>query len=149
MLTDPAFVESVHGQVPEGANLTYKLHPPVLKAFGRKKKISMRPGSHGSLRLLAKGRFLRGTRLDPFGHTHMRRLERQLVAHYEAMMRGLLSNLTPEMYDAAVAAASAPELVCGYEDVKMRNVRQYLARLTELGVDTSPLSTRGSSDDFE
>ena len=87
--------------------------------------------------MLAKGRFLRGTWLDPFGHTHMRRLERQLVAHYEAMMRGFLSNLTSEGYDVAVAAASAPERVRGYEDVKMRNIRQYLARLTELGVDTS------------
>jgi indolepyruvate ferredoxin oxidoreductase len=142
MLTDPAFIESVHRQVPDGENLTYKLHPPLLKALGRKKKISMRPGSHGALRMLAKGRFLRGTWLDPFGHTHMRRLERQLDAHYEAMMRGFLSNLTPEVYDAASAAASAPELVRGYEDVKMRNIRLYLERLAELGVDTSALPRR-------
>ena len=97
MLTDPAFIESVHRQVPDGANLTYKLHPPLLKALGRNKKIGMRPGTHGALRMLAKGRFLRGTWLDPFGHTHMRRLERQLVAHYKAMMLGFLSNLTSEV----------------------------------------------------
>ncbi len=139
MLTDAAFIASVSRQVPGGENLTYKLHPPLLKALGRKKKINMRPGSHWVLRVLAKGRFLRGTRLDPFGHTHMRRVERQLVAHYEAMLRSFLPNLTRETYDAAVSAASAAELVRGYEDVKMRNIRRYVGRLAELGVDTSML----------
>jgi indolepyruvate ferredoxin oxidoreductase len=143
MLTDPAFVESVHRQVPDGEKLTYKLHPPVLKALGRKKKIGMRPGSHGALRVLAKGRFLRGSMLDPFGHTHMRRLERQLASHYQAMMRGFVATLTPESYDTVVAAASAPDIVRGYEDVKMRNVRRYMERLGELGVDTSALPTAG------
>jgi indolepyruvate ferredoxin oxidoreductase len=140
MLTDPAFVESVREQVPDGEHLTYKLHPPLLKALGRKKKIGMRPGTHGALRVLAKGRFLRGTLLDPFGRTRMRRLERQLVDHYQQMMRGLLADLTEDSYDAAVAGASAPDIVRGYEDVKMRNIRRYVQRLDELGVDTSGLS---------
>jgi indolepyruvate ferredoxin oxidoreductase len=148
MLTDPAFIASVRKQVPDGNNLTYKLHPPLLKALGRKKKIGMRPGTHGALRALAKGRFLRGTRLDPFGHTQMRRIERRLVDHYEAMMRGFLSNLTPDSYDLAVAAASAPELVRGYEDVKMRNIERYLERLADLGVDTAVLAALTTPDDF-
>lgn len=38
MLTDAAFIESVRRQVPDGENLTYKLHPPVLKALGRKRR---------------------------------------------------------------------------------------------------------------
>jgi indolepyruvate ferredoxin oxidoreductase len=139
MLTDPAFVASVRRQVPGGQNLTYKLHPPILKALGRKKKIGMRPGSHGALRMLAKGRFLRGTALDPFGHTRMRRLERRLVDHYLQMMAGFIADLTADSYDGAVAAASAADLVRGYEDVKMRNIQNYLARLDELGVDTSAL----------
>jgi indolepyruvate ferredoxin oxidoreductase len=149
MLTDPAFIESVRRQVPDGDNLTYKLHPPLLKALGRKKKIGMRPGTHGALRMLAKGRFLRGTKLDPFGHTHMRRLERQLVDHYETVMRGFLSNLASDSYDVAVAAASAPELVRGYEDVKMRNIQRYLERLAELDVDTSVLGALTTPDEFD
>jgi indolepyruvate ferredoxin oxidoreductase len=139
MLTDPEFVDSMRAQVPGGEKLTYKLHPPILKALGRKKKIGMGPRSHVALRLLAKGKFLRGTLLDPFGHTHMRRIERQLVAHYEATISYLVQALTFDSYDTAVGIASAPQLVRGYEEVKMQNLRFYVARLDELGVDTAAL----------
>ncbi len=148
MLTDPAFVESVRREVPGGDNLTYKLHPPLLKALGRKKKIGMRPGTHGALRMLAKGRFLRGTKLDPFGHTRMRRIERHLAGHYQEMMRGFLTGLTETSYDDAVAAASAPDLIRGYEDVKMRNIRCYFERLDELGVDTSEMRKLARTNDL-
>jgi indolepyruvate ferredoxin oxidoreductase len=140
MLTDPAFVESVQSQVPGGEKLTYKLHPPILKALGRKKKIGMGPRSHFTLRLLAKGKFLRGTLFDPFGHMHMRRIERRLITHYEATISGLLGTLTPDSYDRVVAVASAPQLVRGYEEVKMANLRLYVARLDELGIDTAALA---------
>ncbi len=135
MLTDPAFVESVKAQVPGRENLTYRLRPPILKALGRKTKIAMRPRTHFALRLLAKGRFVRGTLLDPFGHTHMRRIERRLIAHYEATMRYLVPALTAESYDRAVAVAAAPDLVRGCEEVKLNNLWRYVARLSELGID--------------
>jgi indolepyruvate ferredoxin oxidoreductase len=140
MLTAPAFLESVRAQVPNGENLTYKLHPPILKSLGRKKKIGMGPRSHFALRMLAKGKFLRGTPFDPFGHTQMRRIERQLVVHYEATMTDIFESLTADSYDTAVAVASAPELVRGYEEVKMENLLKYAARLRQLGIDTAPLS---------
>lgn len=140
MLTDPAFLESVREQVPSGENLTYKLHPPMLKALGCKKKIGLGPRSHPALRMLAKGKFLRGTPFDPFGHTHMRRIERQLVGHYEATMIDILQSLTADSYDRALAVASAPELVRGYEEVKMENLHKYVALLRQLGIDTSSLS---------
>lgn len=140
MLTDPEFVRYVDAQVPGAANLTYKLHPPTLKALGRRKKIGLGPRTHFLLRLLAKGKFLRGSGLDPFGYTRMRRTERQLVNHYEATVKNLLPSLTPDGYDEAVAIASAPELVRGYEEVKLQSVKRYVTRLHELGVDTAPLS---------
>ncbi len=139
MLTDPTFLEFAKTQVPGGQNLTFKLHPPVLKALGRGKKISMGPRTHFVLRLLAKGKPLRGTLLDPFGHTRMRRLERELITHYEATITNLASTLTPDTYDRACAIASAADLVRGYEEVKIRNLHRYVERLDELGVDTSSL----------
>jgi indolepyruvate ferredoxin oxidoreductase len=134
LLTDPAFTEVVSAQVPGARKMTYKLHPPMLKALGRKKKIGLGPHSHFALRLLAKGRFLRGHWLDPFGHTTMRRLERHLIDHYEAMIDTLLENLTVESYDTAVAAARTADIVRGYEEVKLANVDRYVNALTELGV---------------
>jgi indolepyruvate ferredoxin oxidoreductase len=139
MLIDPAFVQSVTAQFPGAGKLTYKLHPPVLKVLGRKKKISMTPGTHVALRLLAKAKVLRGKVIDPFGHTRMRRLERKLLAHYDATIRELSATLSSETYDKVAAVASAPELIRGYEEVKMRNVQAYAARLSELGVDTTTL----------
>ncbi len=139
MLTDPAFVESLQAEVPGGAKLTYMLHPPTMRALGRKTKIGFGPRTHGVLRLLAKGKFLRGTVFDPFGHAHLRRLERALVTHYEAMVADLCASLSVDSFDAAVAAASAADVVRGYEDVKLRNVTTYVTRLNALGVDTTML----------
>jgi indolepyruvate ferredoxin oxidoreductase len=139
MLTEPNFLASVRAQVSGGENLTFKLHPPMLKALGRKKKIGMGPRTHVALRVLARGKWIRGTPLDPFGYTHMRRAERLLVAHYERTIMDLLQSLTSESYERAVAVASAPDLIRGYEEVKIRNLATYSARLKELGVDPPEL----------
>ncbi|MGD1257115.1 indolepyruvate ferredoxin oxidoreductase family protein [Mycobacterium seoulense] len=140
MLTDPAFLESVTTQIPGAKGLTYKLHPPILKALGRKKKISMGPRVHFALRLLAKGKLLRGHPFDPFAYTRIRRMERKLITHYESCLNELLATLTHDSYDRAIAIASAPDLIRGYEEVKMYNLRRYVARLRELEIDTSILS---------
>jgi indolepyruvate ferredoxin oxidoreductase len=140
MLTDPAFLASVRAQVPGGENLTFKLHPPMLKALGREKKIGMGPRTHVVLRVLARGKWPWGTPLDPFGHSHIRRIERRLVAHYERTITDLLRSLTSDSYERAVAVASAPDLVRGYEEVKIRSLATYSARLTELGIEPPQLS---------
>ena len=139
MLTDPAFVASVEREVPGAHNLTYRLHPPALRALGRSTKVGFSPRSHGLLRLLARGRKLRGTPLDPFGHTRMRRLERRLADHYLGTVTGLADTLTSQNYDHAVTIAATPELIKGYEDIKLRSVGAYMSALTELGVDTAGL----------
>ncbi|MEU2126467.1 indolepyruvate ferredoxin oxidoreductase family protein [Nocardia niwae] len=134
-LTDPAFLAEVAAQVPDGANLTYRLHPPILRAMGRKKKIGMRPGSHFALRLLAKGKRLRGTAFDPFGYAHVRRVERELLAHYTAMVADLGAVLDPASYDRAVRAAALADVVRGYEDIKLANVALYTEQLRQLGIE--------------
>ncbi|RBO85615.1 indolepyruvate ferredoxin oxidoreductase family protein [Nocardia puris] len=134
-LTDPAFLAEVAAQVPDGANLTYRLHPPVLRAMGRTKKIGMAPRSHFTLRLLAMGKRLRGTKFDPFGYAHVRRVERELLSHYTATIEDLAARLDTAGYDRAVEVAGLPDMVRGYEDVKLANVAQYRDRLRELGID--------------
>ncbi|ANY23870.1 indolepyruvate ferredoxin oxidoreductase family protein [Gordonia terrae] len=141
MLVDPAFLDALRAEVPGAGNLTYKLHPPTLKALGRSEKIGLGPRSHGALRLLAKGKRLRGTRFDPFGYTKVRRIERRLVEHFEATVRRLIADLTADTHATALAVAEAADLVRGYEDVKLRNVDQYLGRLRSLGIDTAGILT--------
>ncbi len=134
LLVDPAFLADVQDQVPGGRQLTYRLHPPVLRALGRRKKVGFGPKSHVALKMLAKGKMLRGTKLDPFGYAHVRRVERELLAHYTAVVRRLAAGLAVGNYDTAVTVAGLPDVVRGYEDVKLGNVELYRARLRELGI---------------
>ncbi|MGW6625979.1 indolepyruvate ferredoxin oxidoreductase family protein [Nocardia sp. NPDC055002] len=135
LLVDPDFLADVQAQVPGGEKLTYKLHPPMLRALGRDKKIGLRPKSHVALKVLAKGKFLRGTKLDPFGYAHVRKVERELLAHYTDMVRRLAHDLTAENYETATAAAALTDVVRGYEDIKLGNVELYRAGLRELGIE--------------
>lgn len=134
LLTDPEFVNAIRAEVPSGGNLTYKLQPPTLKALGRNRKIGLGPRTHAALHLLKRGKRLRGTRLDPFGYTTMRRLERSLLAHYETLVRDLTAGLRADNYTQATTVAQAPDLIRGYEDVKLRNIDRYRSRLRELGI---------------
>ncbi|MGW4366892.1 indolepyruvate ferredoxin oxidoreductase family protein [Nocardia takedensis] len=134
-LTDPDFLAEVAEKFPDGTRLTYRLHPPLLRAMGLEHKIGIGPRAHGTLRLLARGKRLRGTAFDPFGHTAMRRLERRLLAHYTAMVTGLAERLDAATYDRAVTAAGLADLVRGYEGIKLASVRGYADRLTALGID--------------
>jgi indolepyruvate ferredoxin oxidoreductase len=86
------------------------------------------------LKATAKGRFLRGTALDPFGRAEVRRVERELLAEHLARVERLNADLSAETYARAVAAAAAPEMVRGFEDVKLRNVARYRELLTSLGL---------------
>jgi indolepyruvate ferredoxin oxidoreductase len=88
------------------------------------------------LRGLARGKVLRGTPLDPFGRTSIRRLERELRDEYRAMVLRLAGALRAGTGDhgTAVAAARAAEEIRGYEDVKLAGVERYRRRLAELGV---------------
>jgi indolepyruvate ferredoxin oxidoreductase len=133
LLTDPGFLSQVRAEIPNGENLTYKLHPPALRAMGRKKKIGLGPRSHVSLRLLAKGKRLRGTVFDPFGYAHVRKVERSLLAEYENIVSRLAAELDIANYDRAVAIAALPDMVRGYEDIKLASVEGYHGRLRELG----------------
>ncbi len=137
-LVDPAFLAEVRAQVPGGSRLTYRLHPPVLRALGRTKKIGIGPRGRVALRVLAEGKRLRGTRFDPFGYTRVRKVERALLAHYTAMVTTLADTLATD-YDRAAEAAALHDVVRGYEDIKLANVEVYRNRLRELGIEAPEL----------
>lgn len=134
LLTDARFLSALKSEIPEGENLTYRLHPPVLRAMGRKKKIGLAPRSHVALRILARGKRLRGTPLDPFGYAHVRKVERRLLEEYTGIVRRLAGALEPENYDRAVDIAGLPDMVRGYEAIKLASVASYRERLRDLGV---------------
>ena len=71
-----------------------------------------------AFRLMARLRFLRGTILDPFRNTDERKLERRLLAEFEADMDDLLQRLAPGTHALALRIAALPETIKGYGRVK-------------------------------
>ncbi len=113
--------------------LTYHLAPPALggEAGGRPRKRAFGPWIERLYPWLARGRVLRGTWLDPFGHTAERRAERALIRQYEADMAEILprAGANPE---AARALARLPLEIRGFGPVKMANLHKAEARRVEL-----------------
>ena len=132
LLVDPHAEAVVRAAFGEGARVSYLLHPPVLRALGMKRKLKLGPWSRPAFLLLRAGKVVRGTRLDPFGHTRVRRIERELIDEYTSTIDGLLGQLSTESYQRAVEIARLPDLVRGYEDIKLANVALYRAQVKEL-----------------
>lgn len=143
LLTRPEASRFAHASVPNGGEVTFRLHPPMLRAAGLHTKIGFPPASHGALRALAAMKRLRGGPLDPFGRAHVRRVERELLRHYRLVLHDLVGALTPDGYDRAAQFAALPDLVRGYEDVKLASVRRYVEGLAALGLPTPRLPVRG------
>uniref|UniRef100_UPI003137B8C3 DUF6537 domain-containing protein n=1 Tax=Variovorax sp. YR752 TaxID=1884383 RepID=UPI003137B8C3 len=121
----PRFMEKLGEQFEGKPVLRFHLAPPVLgrrDAEGRALKTSFGPWMLGAFRVLAKLRGLRGTALDPFGRTAERRMERQLVADYRAMVDDLLARFERIDFDTALSLARLPEQIRGFGHVKEESI---------------------------
>ncbi len=123
-----AAAESVGGP---DADVSWHLHPPMLKALGLDDKIPLGPWAVPMLKTLAAGKRVRGTRLDPFGRMEMRRVERSLIDEYRSALDRVTPKLTSSNLEAATALAQLPDIVRGYEDLKLRRVAEYRTALAE------------------
>jgi indolepyruvate ferredoxin oxidoreductase len=114
-----------------GDRIAWRLLPPVLRALGFERKIAIGSWAAPVLRLLAAARRLRGTPLDPFGRSGIRRIERRLPGEYRDAIREVLTHLKPERLDDAVAIARLPNEIRGYEDIKRARVTRFRRSLAE------------------
>ena len=131
LYTQTGFVEHVKSMFEGDWKLTFHMAPPVLgetDSAGEPKKRSFGPWMLKALNLLAKGKRLRGTPLDPFGYLAERRMERRLILEYEAVMGEVLHGLTRENLALAVEIAGLPLEMRGYGHIKNRNVEAAKAR---------------------
>jgi indolepyruvate ferredoxin oxidoreductase len=85
---------------------------------GRMKKGEVGPWAMSAFRVMARFKPLRGTWLDPFRNSDERKLERRLVAEFEADVADLVQRLTPSSHPAAVRVVGAYEAIRGYGHVK-------------------------------
>jgi indolepyruvate ferredoxin oxidoreductase len=122
---DPAEQARRDAEFGPDAAVSVLLHPPVLRAMGMTRKIRLRRTAAPVFRALRAARRLRGTPLDPFGHAEVRRVERALVPEYQALVRAALEHLRPDTADAVARLAALPDMIRGYEEIKLRSVSAY------------------------
>jgi indolepyruvate ferredoxin oxidoreductase len=109
-------------------SLEFHLAPPLLAkrdpATGHLLKQRFGPWMMTAFGLLARLKFLRGTRWDPFGRSEERRTERRLIADYIAMIDEISQGLDRGNCATALALALIPERIRGYGHVKAANLHE-------------------------
>jgi indolepyruvate ferredoxin oxidoreductase len=133
LLISTNFKQQLAEQFEGDFTINYNLAPPLLAkkdANGRPKKIRFGPWMGTAMGLLAKLKFLRGTRLDVFGYTQERKTERALVQRYKDKLERSLehflatsdSNTEPATqetnWQAVINAAQWADQIRGFGHVK-------------------------------
>jgi indolepyruvate ferredoxin oxidoreductase len=136
LYTDGAFRRKIEALFEGDYKLVYHLAPPLLA------KPDARTGEPGKIQfggwvlhlfgLLARLKGLRGTAFDIFGRTEERRMERALIAEYEATVETLLQGLTRDNHAVAIEIASLPEAMRGYGHIKTKSVEAARKKRGEL-----------------
>jgi len=126
LYTDGAFQQKIAGMFEGDVTLKFHLAPPLFAkhdAEGHLIKQEFGPWMMKAFGVLAKLKGLRGSKLDIFGYTAERKMERALIGEYRDTVALLLPKLTAENLSQAVAIASIPEDIRGYGHVKERHFK--------------------------
>lgn len=128
LYADPAFGEALREQFEGEFRLRFHFAPPLLARkdphTGLPRKSTYGPWMLSALRVLARLRFLRGTRFDPFGWRHERQRERERVEEYRETIQALLPRLTLRTLPVALELARLPEKTRGFGHVKESRIQQ-------------------------
>ena len=131
--SDSDFLSSLRRNFGEGFKLRYHMSPPVLASIdpetGRPKKYEFGGWMLPVMKLLAKFRFLRGTRFDPFGYSEERRVERGLIVEYEQLLNEVVQGLEFRKFGLAVELLGLADQVKGYGPIKAQSIAGYRRKL--------------------
>jgi len=151
LYTDGRFAAKLAQQFEGDFSIEFNLAPPF---FSRKDPVTgeLRKRAFGSwmmwaFRVLAGMRWLRGTRLDPFGYQAERKSERALIDAYEQEVTALAASLTPHNLSRYVAIAELPDQIRGFGHVKDHNIAAARAEHDRLA-GTAPGSSSENADQF-
>jgi indolepyruvate ferredoxin oxidoreductase len=123
---DTAFRTKIDRMFEGDYKIRFHLAPPLLArrdANGHLIKQEFGPWMMKAFSTLARLKFLRGTLLDPFGHSTERKAERALIGQYKETVARLLPNLSPDNLAKATAIASIPEDIRGFGHVKEKHLK--------------------------
>jgi indolepyruvate ferredoxin oxidoreductase len=136
LYTDGQFEKNLRAQFEGDFKLSFHMAPPILArtdpdtGLPRKRRFGgwMKP----VMKVLARGKGLRGSAFDPFGYTAERKSERALISDYENLLDEIVTNLTPERFDIAIDLAGLPADVRGFGHVKDAHIKEMGTRKTAL-----------------
>jgi indolepyruvate ferredoxin oxidoreductase len=121
-----AFAERLEAQFEGDFKLQVHLAPPLLTRIDRDTGLPVKrtfgPWMLKAMRVLARFKHLRGTKLDVFGYSQERRAERQLIVDYTATVGQLIEGLQRDNHPLAVEIAGIPEKIRGYGYIKAGNI---------------------------
>ena len=130
---ESGFLQSLQNDYGEKARFRFHLAPPL---FSRKLDARGRPfkKEFGSwviplFRILARLRFLRGSRLDLFGMTAERKRERALIADFEHTLDQVITGLRADNVEQAEAIIAEFLEIRGFGPVKEQAMENARARI--------------------
>jgi indolepyruvate ferredoxin oxidoreductase len=136
LYTDGEFLKKLGAQFEGDYTLSFHLAPPLFAdrdaETGQLKKREYGAWMLSAFRVLAALKKLRGTAFDVFGYTEERKMERRLIAEYEATIDSLLATLDQDNHALAVQIAAVPETMRGFGHIKEKNVTAAKAREASL-----------------
>ncbi|MFT4853646.1 MAG: indolepyruvate ferredoxin oxidoreductase [Candidatus Azotimanducaceae bacterium] len=128
LYTDGTFKALLDEQFEGNYSLKFHLAPPLIaprdKHTGLPRKMTFGGWMLPMFKLLAPLRFLRGTAFDPFGYTLDRRLERQQIKEYEALVKQCVMKLEQDNIATVLGLIALPEHIRGFGHVKEQSIQR-------------------------
>ncbi|MBY4677548.1 indolepyruvate ferredoxin oxidoreductase family protein [Marinobacterium arenosum] len=122
LFTETDFLQEIEQTFEGEYSINFHMAPPLLSnkldSKGRPKKRKFGPWMLKGLKLLTGLRGMRGGLLDPFRHSADRKLDRQLLANYEALLDTLVRDTNADNHAVAVKLAALPNEVRGFGPVR-------------------------------
>jgi indolepyruvate ferredoxin oxidoreductase len=129
LFSDAAFQAQLDAQFEGNYQLAFHMSPPAVfkgSAGQAPRKVRLGAWMRPALQLLAWGKVLRGTAMDPFGQTAERRMERDLIDQYVTLVREVLKEVPPLLSSDKLPVLhdllALPLSMRGFGHVKLRNV---------------------------
>ncbi|MCJ9672560.1 MULTISPECIES: indolepyruvate ferredoxin oxidoreductase family protein [unclassified Neorhizobium] len=133
---DRSFEKKLSEQFEGDFKIKHHLAPPMIARIDRRTghpaKIAFGAWIRPAFAVLEKLKFLRGTSFDPFCRTAERRMERQLIADYFALVTELSAGLDTANHALAVELAGLPDMVRGFGHVKLASITKFEKRKADL-----------------
>ncbi|WP_262694737.1 indolepyruvate ferredoxin oxidoreductase family protein [Kordiimonas aquimaris] len=136
LYTDGQFKEKLSKEFTGNFKIKFNMAPPIfnrgLDADGRPRKSQFGGWMMPVFKVMARMRVLRGTKLDVFGMTEERRMERRLITEYKQDIMDIVSRVNAENMPTALRIAALPDDIRGFGPVKEESVEKVSVRRERL-----------------